>query len=253
MKGVEARRVLDALIQGVDPETGDILPSDALVRTSVIRNALLVALEALRDNEPPPHAKAGSPARAGVPWTTEEDDTLRAAFTRGDSVGQLGSDHGRTNGAIKSRLMRLGLLAVVDAMLPSVAVPEPTAHAEGGKDAGATTVLAGDPLSHELVARKGYALKVLKTEVFKEGELEVLRRYGFWLEALAERKILPSTPAQEHFCRVVRGEAKPETLYERAWMRLVGRREIEPELTRDFELADPGEEWFKREAHWRYQ
>ena len=253
MDAGQARQVLDALIRGVHPEGGTELTSDSLLFTPSIRGALRVAYDALKKLEFSVEAMGKQPRRAGFPWTIEEDDNLRVAFGRGDSVGQLAGDHQRTNGAIKSRLIHLGLLAPEDPILPSVAVPEPDRDGGRALVANGAPTPAEQPLSQELAGKKGYALNVQKTDVFKEDELRVLRRYGFWLEALAERKILPSTAAQEHFCRVVRGEASAETLYERAWMRLVGRREIEPELARDFVLADPGEEWFKREAHWRYQ
>lgn len=65
--------------------------------------------------------------------------------------------------------------------------------------------------------------------VFPADELAALAGYGSWLEALASGAIRPVTPEQEHFLRVDRGEAPPETVCERAWLRLKGRREFERE------------------------
>ena len=65
--------------------------------------------------------------------------------------------------------------------------------------------------------------------VFPADELAVLEEYGHWLEALAVGAIRPVTPDQEHFLTVDRGEAEPQTVCERAWVRLKGRREYERE------------------------
>ena len=88
--------------------------------------------------------------------------------------------------------------------------------------------------------------------IFNETEVELLSRYGFWLEALVQRQIQPITPAQERFVMMHAGEAEPESAFERAWWKLMRRREIEPELPPDYLVYDAGEEWFDRRAHWRY-
>jgi uncharacterized protein YifE (UPF0438 family) len=67
------------------------------------------------------------------------------------------------------------------------------------------------------------------TEVFPAEEVEALDEYGNWLEALASSAIRPVTKSQEHFLAVDRGEAKPTTVCERAWVRLKARREFEQE------------------------
>jgi len=67
------------------------------------------------------------------------------------------------------------------------------------------------------------------TEVFPADELRALEESGNWLEALVNGVIQPVTPDQEHFLQVDRGEAEPETVWERAWLRLKGRREYEAE------------------------
>ena len=67
------------------------------------------------------------------------------------------------------------------------------------------------------------------TDVFPPEEFAVLTESGIVLEALAAGTLLPSTPEQEHFLRVDREDAAPETVAERAWVRLKGRREFERE------------------------
>jgi uncharacterized protein YifE (UPF0438 family) len=80
----------------------------------------------------------------------------------------------------------------------------------------------------EYLERRPFAFNC-STAVFPPDELEALREYGNWLEALAAGAIRPVTPEQEHFLKVDRDEAEPETVCERAWVRLKGRREYERE------------------------
>jgi uncharacterized protein YifE (UPF0438 family) len=75
------------------------------------------------------------------------------------------------------------------------------------------------------------------TDIFPLEELSALTERGRWMEALAAGLIPPTTPAQEHFLQVNREEAEPETVDERAWVRLKGRREYERE-----QLSAPSQE-----------
>ena len=50
------------------------------------------------------------PAKAGQPWTAEEDDRLLSGFDGGATLKELSDRHERTDGAIQSRLIRLGRL-----------------------------------------------------------------------------------------------------------------------------------------------
>lgn len=53
-----------------------------------------------------------------------------------------------------------------------------------------------------------------------ERERHILLRYGRWLEALSSGKIPALTPEQEHFVRVARGSDKPDTEFERVWVKV---------------------------------
>jgi uncharacterized protein YifE (UPF0438 family) len=67
------------------------------------------------------------------------------------------------------------------------------------------------------------------TAVFPADEIAALAEAGGRLEALAAGEVQPADAEEEHFLRVDREEAAPETLLERAWVRLKGRREFERE------------------------
>jgi uncharacterized protein YifE (UPF0438 family) len=67
------------------------------------------------------------------------------------------------------------------------------------------------------------------TTIFPADELAALAEAGGRLEALAAGEAQPADAEEERFLRVDREEAEPETLLERAWVRLKGRREFERE------------------------
>jgi uncharacterized protein YifE (UPF0438 family) len=96
-------------------------------------------------------------------------------------------------------------------------------------------VMAKIPADHlAFLKRRPFAFQC-STAVFPPAEIEALEEKGNWLEALAAGTIRPVTREQEHFLRVHRDEAEPSTVWERAWVRLKGRREYE----REEQIAPP--------------
>ena len=75
-------------------------PLDSFQHDDVL-GAFSLAANALR-------GKARQPAAAGARWTDEEDACLGREFDAGMTVGEIATQHGRTRGAITSRLVRLG-------------------------------------------------------------------------------------------------------------------------------------------------
>ena len=51
------------------------------------------------------------PARHGKAWSAEEDGRLRTMFLAGEAIGAIARAHQRKKGAIRSRLVKLGLLS----------------------------------------------------------------------------------------------------------------------------------------------
>jgi uncharacterized protein YifE (UPF0438 family) len=88
---------------------------------------------------------------------------------------------------------------------------------------------ANPPADHLLYLQRRPFHFGCQTHVFPPDELQSLEEYGNWLEALASRIIQPVTAEQEHFLKVDREEAEPQTVCECAWLRLKGRREFEAE------------------------
>ena len=55
---------------------------------------------------------------------------------------------------------------------------------------------------------------------FTTDELELIRTYGHWMDALEHKTILPTTEAQRDFLNVCYGARKPISKYEIAWKKL---------------------------------
>lgn len=98
-----AKELLTALADGLDPLTGEVLPSDHVCNKGDIVRALHCVLEAL-----PRGLKKPLPANNGKPWTEEADQELCSLFDSGMTKKELCAHFGRTSGAIDSRLERLG-------------------------------------------------------------------------------------------------------------------------------------------------
>ena len=108
MLPTEARRIVEALAQGLDPETGEIQSQDSLLQRPVVIRALFCACQALSAVERKKKQADPQSSNAGSAWTEEEDRRLLDAFDKGAAVDQLAHTHGRSKGGIASHLIRLG-------------------------------------------------------------------------------------------------------------------------------------------------
>jgi hypothetical protein len=113
----DAHRVISAIADGIDPNTGELVNDDSLLNSPNIIRALNIALRVLEagfsDNQQGPSTvkpgmMARIPSNAGKSWSATEDHELVASFDLGHSIGELAKKHDRTNGSIRSRLTRLG-------------------------------------------------------------------------------------------------------------------------------------------------
>lgn len=94
-----AREIIKQLADGVDPTTGEVLPRESVYNKPEVIRALFTILQ-----------ETSNPIRnAGKPWTDIEDDKLADEFASKISISEIAAEHGRTRGAIESRLEKLGL------------------------------------------------------------------------------------------------------------------------------------------------
>jgi hypothetical protein len=122
----KARQILEALIQGVDPHTGEAPVSASVFQHADVLRALLAGSAALQAAESRAARRAQLPTNVGLPWDSEEEATLLAAFRSGTPVETLAQTHGRTTRAIQLRLAQLGAIATTPNFLNGGHVGEPT-------------------------------------------------------------------------------------------------------------------------------
>jgi hypothetical protein len=103
---------LEAQLPGGDvvAEGGFILPVTDLIPAGQLIEATLRGLAAVRTGTRLSAKPRESPANAGTPWSTEQDDELRRLWTdTADPIPQLATHFGRSRAAIKARLLHLTL------------------------------------------------------------------------------------------------------------------------------------------------
>ena len=126
MEASEALAVVRALAEGRDPASGAPLARARVFQQPQVIRALFTAATALE------HA-ASKPAAGGA-WSSEEERKLVEQFDAGVSPADIAHEHGRTRGAIVSRLVKLGKITKSDE--PIAAAAKPTTIARVKPDDG---------------------------------------------------------------------------------------------------------------------
>ena len=105
---IRAKEIVRTLADGVDPTTGEVLPAENVYNSPEVIRALFTILEMV-DKDTKKYAQKSSLENAGMPWSEEEDEKLRGEFSVGLKLGNIAKEHGRSRGAIESRVKYLGL------------------------------------------------------------------------------------------------------------------------------------------------
>nr|WP_315424200.1 hypothetical protein [uncultured Pedobacter sp.] len=80
----------------------EVFPADSPYNQPQIIRTLFFAIDKLE--------ALAEKGNQGLPWGEEEDELLAERFNEGTKITQLAKLHSRTYGAIKARLIKLGLL-----------------------------------------------------------------------------------------------------------------------------------------------
>jgi hypothetical protein len=110
MNGTRAREILQALVEGTDPFTGEELAPGTLFQHADVLRALLVGIHGIDDLLARNQRRAQLPQNIGRSWSEKEQKQLIDAFEAGEGFSLIAERHGRTVRAIESRLEKLGLL-----------------------------------------------------------------------------------------------------------------------------------------------
>jgi hypothetical protein len=101
----EAIKVIRALANGLDPESGEALKDDSVCRVPLTVKALNRALGVLVSQEEREREK---PEKAGAYWTRAEDQQVCEELRKGMDFKEIAKAHNRTVVSIVARLMKLG-------------------------------------------------------------------------------------------------------------------------------------------------
>lgn len=125
MNAKDAYTLLETLMDGVNPITGELLPEDHVCQEPAVLRALHKALVALQGCEPdtqitssgteqaapkPERKKSAGRERAGEAWSREEEAQLWDLWKNGATKNEIAKLLHRSSWAIHRRLERLGLL-----------------------------------------------------------------------------------------------------------------------------------------------
>jgi hypothetical protein len=122
METPKAAEIIRALADGRDPVTGEQFPPNSPYQQADTVRALFLAVDALDNSARRARRQAlrpeGAPQRPidpnrpkiGASWSPEEEQQLRDAFAAHKPIPEIAAAHGRTQGAITARLVKLGLI-----------------------------------------------------------------------------------------------------------------------------------------------
>jgi hypothetical protein len=110
MKEQRARDILQFLVQGLDPSTGEELPPGSILQKADVLRALLAGVTALEMVAVRAQRRAQLPGNVGRAWSKEEEALLVEAFKCGESPTEIAIRHAPTLRAIEARLEKLGLI-----------------------------------------------------------------------------------------------------------------------------------------------
>ena len=128
MSPERAVEIIENPVDGIHPLTGEILPESNICEETGIVDALNCAIQVLNERivaereieeshrqqikeslEKEDKAKRKLPENAGKPWLPEDDVELLKLYKAGVSVTDIAKQYKRTKGAIRSRLVELGI------------------------------------------------------------------------------------------------------------------------------------------------
>ena len=98
---------IDILLNGIDPWSGELFEKDHFMNCREMKEILLVAQIAMQKQN---QKIKNKPVNSKVTWTNEEENLLVERFKEGISAKELAKLHGRSIGAVKARLLKLGLI-----------------------------------------------------------------------------------------------------------------------------------------------
>ena len=101
----KAKEIVGALAEGIDPITGEILPTEHVCNNADVVRAFYALLQQANMEK-----KEKTYENSGKKWTDEDDELLRQLYEEGIKISEIQRKFMRSRGSIQSRLAKLGLV-----------------------------------------------------------------------------------------------------------------------------------------------
>ncbi len=122
MEASKATEILELLLDGVDPESGELLPEDSVFCEPNVIRALHYAILAMSgqtgiNDDVPKNGKQSEkndkpkPENAGKPWSKEEEEQVLEMYKSGVGISVIARQLGRSRTSIRYRLVSVGMYA----------------------------------------------------------------------------------------------------------------------------------------------
>ena len=105
----EKLQVIDALLRGIDPSTGEVLDADSFVNEDAFKAVLVTALHAIERKQMREKYKKPS---SGARWTEDEEARLVEEYNNNLSISEIAEMHGRSTSSIQNRLIKLAQISI---------------------------------------------------------------------------------------------------------------------------------------------
>jgi len=118
--------IIELLTLGKNPHTELKLGEQDLFLNNEINRALRVAICGLKELKRKEEKYSKLPKNNGKLWIIDEEDKLIDEFNMGEKIDEIARNHKRTVGAIRSKLVHMGLVEVGEAIARSPFGPSKT-------------------------------------------------------------------------------------------------------------------------------
>ena len=95
---------LEAILNSVDPDTGEFLGEDHVINSAKMQELLALAYNTLSNKI---ERQKNKPEKAGKPWTEEENEQLKKEFEQKLDIKEIVKNHQRSKRAISLQLLKL--------------------------------------------------------------------------------------------------------------------------------------------------
>lgn len=116
MNSARAHTLLQALVEGNDPITGEPLPPKSALHHGDVLRALVKAVDVLKRDAAREARRSALPKNVGQNWTEKEEAELARRFHSKESLDDIAAQLGRTPRAIELRLEQLGIITANERM-----------------------------------------------------------------------------------------------------------------------------------------